>query len=129
MKIPVNKFHAEKNEADGYTWDSKIEKDYYFYLVMLKNGGAIRYFDIKPVVTLPMGRWKLDFLVYHNDGNVSAVDVKGYGDVKFFKQARQFEKHPLGPLVVIQKDRGRFVERTFKAVRLWQQRKKKAKGG
>lgn len=43
-----NKFGAEKAEADGYTFDSTLERDRYLQLTTLQRAGVIRSLELQP---------------------------------------------------------------------------------
>lgn len=96
-----------KSEAvviDGWHFDSKAEGFYYeHHLKPLLAAGHILHLDIHPVFRLtPEITWEADFLVYHADGKIEAVDVKGFETREFKRKERLFnERHPLAPIVKI----------------------------
>ena len=43
-----NKFHAAKAEADGYIFDSTLERDRYLQLKTMQRAGAIQALELQP---------------------------------------------------------------------------------
>lgn len=84
-----SKYKSEKIVVDGITFDSKDEAKYYQYLLKLKAKDKIINFERQPVYEL-IPKFKKhdksyrrttytpDFLIYHNDGSLELIDVKGY---------------------------------------------------
>jgi Protein of unknown function (DUF1064) len=48
VKVPVNKYHAQRVEADGIMFDSKREARRYAELKLLLASGAIRCLEMHP---------------------------------------------------------------------------------
>ena len=77
-----------KTVVDGITFDSKDEAKYYEALKIRRYRGEIQNFELQPKFTLVEGfkkngktyraiTYTPDFTIYHNDGSVEYVDVKG----------------------------------------------------
>jgi hypothetical protein len=79
-----NKYKNVRQTYNGYSYDSKIEAQYAAELDMLKRGKAIKDYDRQVKVELfgengsRVCNYYVDFLVYHNDGSLEYVEVKGY---------------------------------------------------
>lgn len=107
----MRKYGNKKVTIDGHKFDSKMEADYYYHLKVAKDKNEIRDFNVHTKVTLqPAFRFKgkavsaitytPDFIVYHHNGEVDYVDVKGVKTNEFrikekmFKfQLKDFEKY------------------------------------
>lgn len=84
-----SKYKSKKAMHDGITFDSKAEAEYYVYLKNLWTTGKIRRFKLQPVYKLQDSfktqdgeliraiTYKADFEVFHNNGDITVVDVKG----------------------------------------------------
>lgn len=73
-----SKFNAKKTEVDRILFDSKKEAKRYVELKSLKKAGEVIVFFRQLPLRLPEGTsYKLDFLVFWRDGNVTFEDVKG----------------------------------------------------
>ena len=104
---------AAQRRADGFTFDSRGEMEYYLYLLagirMLAGNlpTLVLHVDVHPKVTLgPGDRCEPDFLVWYADGRVEFLDVKGT-DPKRLAEFRRLQarwRHPAGPLVGILRD-------------------------
>ena len=62
---------------------SKLEAEYCSWLLARWHNKEIKYFKLYPSVPLMIAgktfrRWKIDFLVYENDGSTSYHEAKGY---------------------------------------------------
>ena len=84
----MSKYLSHKTVVDGITFDSKDESKYYEALKIRKYRGEIKNFELQPKFVLREGFKKFgktyrpftytpDFTVYHNDGSVEYIDVKG----------------------------------------------------
>jgi hypothetical protein len=77
-KILKHKFHAIRTERDGQKFDSKLEARYYDTLKLLQKAGSIIFFLRQIPFHLPGGtKYIADFQVFHSDGTVTFVDIKG----------------------------------------------------
>lgn len=75
--------NAKKTEYGGHLYDSRFEAQYAIELTMRQNAKEIKSFETQ--VTLPLEvnnyvvcTYKIDFVVYHNDGTIEYVETKGY---------------------------------------------------
>ena len=84
----MSKYNSQKVVSDGICFDSKDEMHYYESLKIRQAKGEIKCFELQPKFTLIPGfkkdektyraiTYTPDFTVYHNDGTVEYVDVKG----------------------------------------------------
>ena len=84
----MNKYHNNKINVDGITFDSKDEAKYYEALKDEKAKGLIQNFELQPKFVLQESftknnktykqiTYKADFRVYTNEGISYCVDVKG----------------------------------------------------
>jgi hypothetical protein len=104
---------AAQRRVDGFTFDSKLEMDYYLYLEACRRFDdgitqpQIIHVDVHPKVTLgPGDRVEPDFLIWYADGRVEFIDCKGT-DPKRLSEFRRLQarwRHPAGPLVGILRD-------------------------
>jgi hypothetical protein len=113
-----HKYHvvaAKARRADGFTFDSRVEMEYYLWLtapgIKLYSIGTLSrpiHVDIHPKVTLgPGDRVEPDFLVWYGDGRVEFHDVKSTipHRMQEFRRLQSRWRHPAGPLVGIVWDR------------------------
>ncbi len=81
------KYGNKKPTFNGITFDSNAERDYYLYLMSLKQSGEIQDFTRQPNFLLQESfkkneqtfksiHYKADFQVVHLDGHIEIVDVK-----------------------------------------------------
>ena len=86
--INMSKYNSEKIVIDGITFDSNDEAKYYEALKIRRYRGEIQNFELQPRFTLVEGfkkngktyraiTYTPDFTIYHNDGLLEYVDVKG----------------------------------------------------
>lgn len=84
----MSKYLSHKITVDGITFDSKDEAKYYEALKIRRYRGEIQGFEMQPKFTLIPAFKKSnktyraitytpDFTIYHNDGTVEYVDIKG----------------------------------------------------
>lgn len=100
------KYHNKKATADGITFDSKKERDYYCELKMLKMAGKIKDFDLQvPFELQPSFKYKgktiraikyiADFVITYPDGKIEVVDTKGYRTKDYLlKRKMLLHKYP-----------------------------------
>lgn len=85
----MSKYKSNKVTINGYTFDSRDEAKYYEHLLTMKARGEIVNFELQPKYTLIPSFKKYgkthramtytpDFMIYHNDGSVELIDVKGF---------------------------------------------------
>jgi hypothetical protein len=83
--VKRRKFNNRKTEANGIVFDSKMEADYYRYLLEQTD---IEKIELQPVFLLQPSfkklgntirkiEYKADFLLTYTDGLQVAIDVKG----------------------------------------------------
>lgn len=77
-----NKFGAKKAEADGYVFDSTLERDRYLQLKMLSDAGVIRDLELQPkFMCVVNGKrvttYTADFRYYDITHGVVIEDTKG----------------------------------------------------
>ena len=96
LKRPVKRAKLSKQskhrnikcEADGYKFDSKVERRYYLRLKQLKAAGEVLDFEMQKPFVLVDGFskdgkkyqsiiYKADFFVTYADGEQVVIDVKG----------------------------------------------------
>lgn len=104
-----SKYRAVRTAYNGRTYDSKAEAARAQELDMMRDTGAILYWQ--PQVTFVLGddTLRVDFLVWHEDGKVEAEDVKGYETRGFKRKAKLWQKYAPCPLRVLRR-RGRAWE-------------------
>ena len=84
-----SKYNSRKTVADGITFDSKKEAEYYCELKLRVQAGEIESFDLQPAFILQDGfkvngktirpiTYRGDFQINHKDGSVEIVDTKGF---------------------------------------------------
>ena len=92
---------AKKSKYNDYYYDSKFEAGYAMELDILLKAGEIKgydkqvtqdlyaynFFEKKPV---KIGRYKPDFVVYHNDGTTEYIETKGRMSEEFKLRWRIF---------------------------------------
>lgn len=99
-----SKYKSEKIVVDGITFDSKDEAKYYEYLKMKRAKGLIQNFELQPKYELQPSFKKYerkhlpiyyvaDFLIYHNDGSLEVVDVKGMATPIALQKRKEFDYH------------------------------------
>ncbi|MFL0267242.1 DUF1064 domain-containing protein [Candidatus Clostridium radicumherbarum] len=86
--MATSKYGSKKIVIDGITFDSKEEGRFYEYLKKLKAKDKILNFELQPKYILQKSFKKYgkthraitytpDFLIYHLDGSLELIDVKG----------------------------------------------------
>lgn len=84
----MSKYNSKKIILDGISFDSKHEGLYYEYLKERQEINEIQNFEIQPKYillesfkrdgkTIRAITYTADFLIYHLDGKIEAVDIKG----------------------------------------------------
>ncbi len=101
-----HKYNARKTVIDGITFDSKREAEFYGELKLRQAAGEIRGFELQPEFVLLEGfrhqgkavrgiRYRADFRVYHIDGRIEVVDVKGHQTKEYtLKKKLLLARHP-----------------------------------
>lgn len=97
----AHKYHAQKTEVDGITFDSKKEAQEYARLKLLEQAGAITDLELQPKFELQApftdneGRkhrgesYVADFM-YQEDGKTIVVDTKGFFTAHYKSKAKRF---------------------------------------
>jgi len=87
-----HKFKAKITTEDGIKFHSKKEAAYYRQLKMKKEAGIVLFFLRQVPFHLP-GNVKVvvDFVEFHNDGEVKFIDVKGYRTKTYIKNKKMVE--------------------------------------
>lgn len=98
-----SKYNNIKTKVDGFTFDSKAEASRYQELKLLRQAGAIQYFNRQPSFLFNSGiRYIADFMVCDNDGQVWVEDVKGVETQAFkIKKAMFANEYPYLELIII----------------------------
>jgi len=87
-----SKYGAVKTSADGQTFDSKKEAEYYCELKTRLQAGDIKGFCLQPIFILAPGlKYKADFIVFNNDGTSEVIDVKGFKTKEYITKKKVFE--------------------------------------
>jgi len=87
-----HKFNAKACESDGIKFSSKAERSYYHRLQAMQKTGDVLFFLRQVPFDLPGGiRYFVDFQVFHCDGSIAFVDVKGMSTPIFLLKKKQVE--------------------------------------
>lgn len=87
-----HKFNAKPCEYDGKKFDSKKEARYYLSLKKRQEAGEVLFFLRQVPFDLPGNvKYRLDFLEFHSDGTVHAIDVKGFKTDIYILKKKQVE--------------------------------------
>ncbi len=92
VRILRHKFGAVRTVKDGISFPSKAEARFYDELVMRQRGGDVLFFLRQVPFHLPGGvRYVVDFQVFHSDGRVRFIDVKGLETPEFITKKKLVE--------------------------------------
>lgn len=117
----MSKYNSKKIEYNGIKFDSKMEKDYYIYLLKLKEKGEVVNIELQPSFllldkfkykdkTIRKITYKADFKVTYKD-HVEVVDIKGMmTDVFKIKRKMFLSKYNDIDFKCIRKVRGEWKE-------------------
>ena len=73
-----HKFNAKPTTVDAIRFASKLEASYYKKLQALKLSGVVLGFFMQVPLHFKSGIiYRMDFLVFYEDGKCEAIDVKG----------------------------------------------------
>lgn len=90
--MKTSKYRNKRTEVDGILFDSKAEARYYGELKLRRQAGDIKYFLRQVPFDLPGNvKYKLDFLIFNNDGTETYVDVKGVATAIYKLKKKQVE--------------------------------------
>ncbi|UPA31876.1 DUF1064 domain-containing protein [Terrisporobacter glycolicus] len=98
----MSKYKNKKVVVDGVKFDSKHEAEYYLYLKRLKEEGKIKDFGLQHKFELQPSfkkygkthraiTYTVDFAIYHNNGDVEYVDVKGMETQQGIMRKKMFD--------------------------------------
>ena len=101
-----SKYNSTRVSYRGISFQSILERDYYVYLEMLQKSGEIDFFLQQSRFDLEGGVvYRLDFMVFHNNGLIEFVDVKGYETEMFKLKKKQVEaRYNISISIVKRKD-------------------------
>ena len=78
--------------SDGYNFHSKLERDYYEYLMQLKKNGDIYLILRQTAFHLsPNIKYMVDFMIFWNNGEVTFEDTKGIMTNEFIMKKKLVE--------------------------------------
>ena len=87
-----NKYGAKPVRIDGHYFASQAEARYYLRLLVSQRAKEITHFHRQVPFDLPGGtKYVVDFQVFHADGRVEYVDVKGKRTAMFIRNKKQVE--------------------------------------
>lgn len=106
------KYRNVRTEYRGMPFDSKAEAEYARQLDLRQNAGEIKGWtrQVPFMLGVPENKYRADFLVFHNDGTVEAVDVKGMETPKFKRDVKLWQSYGPCPLRIVSKSNGRVVK-------------------
>ena len=97
-----SKYNNKRTRYNDVWYDSKMEASYASVLDCLKKAGEIKGWDRQPSYKLPCGiRWKIDFIVYRNDGSYYYVEVKGLATKDYKLKLELFKHSSKDELIVV----------------------------
>jgi len=106
-----------KQELDGYSFASGLERDTYLHLKLMKAAGEISAIRCQVTINITKYiRWRIDFECDDIEGNVFYVEAKGFEteDYKLKKKAyKEFGKFPLYVYIRYGKDQVTIKETIF----------------
>ena len=120
-KPKKTKYKNKKTVVDGITFDSKMESDYYLYLLERKEVGEVTDIRLQPVYllqpsfkkhmrTIRKVEYKADFFVRYADGTEKVIDVKGVLTPVFKLKCKLFDYyHPDLELLLVTKHKGKWI--------------------
>ena len=100
----MNKYGARKSIFAGEKFASAAERDYWLYLLALKQSGEVTEIERQPQFVLQEAfrnaagkhqaaiTYKADFRVTYADGRIEVVEVKGYASRDYSLRKKMFEK-------------------------------------
>lgn len=91
-----NKFGAKKQIFRGIKFDSKLELDYYLFLLDKKSRGKIKDIELHKRIDLIVNGhlvcfMKPDFVIHNNDFSIEYHDTKGIVTATFIIKAKLFK--------------------------------------
>lgn len=96
-----HKFHNIPTEVDGIIFHSKKEAQYWQDLLLARKSGELLFALRQVPFHLPGGvSYRVDFLEFWRDGDVRAVDVKGFKTRAYIDKKKLVEA--LYPIKIIE---------------------------
>ena len=110
-----SKYNNQRVTVDGYTFDSKMEAEYYHQLKLRKRANDIKDFKLQPRYLLQESfskdakrynkiEYVADFEIIHNDGTIEVIDVKGVRTQVFNIKKKMFHKRYPHKLTLISRE-------------------------
>ncbi len=91
-KKKKSKYRSNKISADGHTFDSQKEANYYYELKLKLQAKEINGFCLQPTFILAPGlKYKADFIIFNKDGSTEVIDVKGFKTKEYIAKKKVFE--------------------------------------
>lgn len=88
----IQKYRSIITEYEGIKFHSKLERDYYVYLVNRKKKGEIIFFLRQVPFDLPgKTKYYVDYEVLEKDGTLRFIDIKGMETQTFKIKKRMVE--------------------------------------
>lgn len=92
----MNKYKAQKQIFRGIKFDSKLELDYYLFLLDKKSRGKIKKIELHKRIDLIVNGQlicfiKPDFVIHNNDFTIEYHDTKGVVTAIFKLKAKLFK--------------------------------------
>ncbi len=91
-----NKYGAKKQVFKGLKFDSKLELNYYLFLLEKKEKGLIKHIELHKRIDLIVNGQlvcfiKPDFVIHNNDYSIEYHDTKGVVTATFRIKAKLFK--------------------------------------
>jgi len=117
---------AKKQEYNGLRYDSGFEASYAAELDLRVKGKDIKSWERQITIPLTVNgylvcNYKIDFVVYHNDGTVEYVETKGYAHNTWKLKWKLFEalySDKPNIILTVVKQRNNFNIRKLKKVKI-----------
>lgn len=91
-RFKKHKYNAKPTEVDGIKFASKIEASYYLKLKELQGSGRLIFFLRQVPLHLPGNvRYVVDFVEFHEDGEIIFTDIKGMETENFATKKKMVE--------------------------------------
>jgi hypothetical protein len=109
--IPRSKYGNVKTKIGAHKFDSKMESEFYLYLLKQKACGKIKHIELQPKVYLTLSRIliKPDFKIVMPDDSYYFVDIKGMVTPVFAIKFRLWKNYGDGRLDIIKLQRKEWV--------------------
>ncbi len=98
-----NKYNNRSQVRNGHRYDSMMEAEYADVLELYKRAGKIlAWTPHPPAVQLWSGtKWKVDFSVLGNGGEVYYIEVKGFADPIYKAKLKYWKSEMDKPLFIV----------------------------